>query len=143
MTEHRHERTDARSSGDEQQRAAGIDVPDKVPTDRPAELQLVACAQLAREIRRHLAILEAFDGELQPVPVRCRCDRIAPLRLVAVVGGQTDIDVLACMMPRPAGHIDHDAANPRALIDELDDITDPPAQSPLYRCSCHGSPYMW
>ena len=108
------------------------DVPHKVPTDRTAQLQLVAGAQLAREVRRHLAVVETLDGQRQPlVGARRRSDRVAALGLVSVISGQAHIHVLTGAMPRPAGDRQHEAAHPRGFVDEVDDLGGPPDQSPL------------
>jgi hypothetical protein len=53
------------------------------------------------------------------------------LRLVPVVGGQPDVDVLAGAMAWPSGHREVQAAHARGLIDDLDDLGGAPDQSPL------------
>jgi hypothetical protein len=60
--------------------------------------------------------------------------------LIAILGGETEIDVLAGKVTRPTGHVQPDAPDPGCLCDELNHLTDEPAQSPAYRCSFHGSP---
>ena len=48
--------------------------------------------------------------------------------------------LLARSVTRPFRCIEDDAADPRRLVDELDDVRELPRQSPQYRCSFHGSP---
>jgi hypothetical protein len=132
VAEHGHERTDARPAGHQKQGTSNRHIPREVPADRSAQLELVARAQLAGQVRGHLAIGDALDGQRQPLTdVRRGRDRIAALRLVAVVGGQTNIHMLAGSVPRPARHVQDDAANAWGLVDELSDVAKAPAQSPL------------
>ena len=69
-------------------------------------------------------------------------DRVAALSLISVLGGQTDVHVLARAVSRPVGDIQHDASDAVRLVDELGHVAERPVQSPQYRCSRHGSPYM-
>jgi len=132
MAEHRHQWADPRAARNQEQRASDGDVPDEVPADRAAELELVADAHLAREKWRDLTVVDALDGHGHAVAdVRRRCDRIASLRLVSVVRSETDVDVLPCKMTGPIRHVHDHAADSRGLVDEIGDFTDAPAQSPL------------
>ena len=45
-------------------------------------------------------------------------DRVAPLGLVAVRGGETDVNVLSGVMARPGWGIEDDALGARRLIDQ-------------------------
>ena len=67
-------------------------------------------------------------------------DRVAALRLVAVLGGQADVEVLAGSVTGPAGDVEDDRPDARRFGHEVDDLGDEPGQSPQYRCSSHGSP---
>ena len=61
MAQHRHQRHEARAAADEQQRAALVDRPREVPADRPAQLELVARAEVVHEVRRDLAVVDELD----------------------------------------------------------------------------------
>src|SRR5947209_2270518 len=140
VTEHRHQRHHARSAGDEQHRPADLHRPDEVAADWAPQLELVARLELADEVRRHLAVVEALDREHEVRVLGSRCDRVAPLGLVAVLSRQPNVDVLAGTVARPLRRVEDDAANSRRLVDEFDDVRELPRQSPQYRCSRHGSP---
>ena len=130
VPQHRAERDDARATCDEKKRAAERRLPDEVPTDRPAQLELVARAELVGEVPRYLTVVETLDGEDELPVLRRGGDRVAPLCLVAVLGREAHVDVLAGAMPRPLRQIEHDAARPRGFLDELDHRRDLPGQSP-------------
>ncbi len=87
---------------DEQQRASLRRLPDEVAADRTAQLDPVAGPELVGEVRRHLAVVEPLDRELDASAVGRRGDRVAALGLVAVLGRQPDVDVLAGAVPGPA-----------------------------------------
>jgi len=110
------------------------------PDPLPDQLELVARLELADEVRRHLAVVEALDREHEVRVLGSRCDRVAPLGLVAVLSRQPNVDVLAGTVARPLRRVEDDAANSRRLVDEFDDVRELPRQSPQYRCSRHGSP---
>ena len=128
--EHGHQRHEAAASSDEQQWASVRGLPHEVAADGSAQLQPVADHELVDQVGRHLAVRDALDGEAHAAAVRGRGDRVAALRLVAVLRGQPDIDVLAGQMTWPLGHIEHEAAGPGRLGDQVDDPGDLPAQSP-------------
>ena len=117
-----------------------VGLPDEVAADRPAELDLVARPQLVGQVRGDLAVVEALHRQLDVLAVRGRRDRVAALRLVAVVRGQANVDVLAGAVSRPAVDVEGDRLDARRLSADLDDRRDLPGQSPQYRCSRHGSP---
>jgi hypothetical protein len=48
--------------------------------------------------------------------------------------------VLAGVVSGPVGRVEHDAPNVGRLVDQLNDASVLPRQSPAYRCSFHGSP---
>jgi hypothetical protein len=89
-----------------------------------------------------LAVGQPLHRQCHMAVFRRRGNRVAALSLVSVFGGQTHIDVLTGAVAGPLGNIEGDAANPGGLIDQLDDLAELPVQSPEYRCSRHGSPYM-
>ena len=103
MAHDRHQRHEPRSPGHEQQRTAVLDVPHEVPADRAAQLQRITATELVGQIRRDLAVLEPFDRQRERCVLRRRGDRVRALRLVAILGGETDVDVLAGDVPGPAG----------------------------------------
>ena len=85
--QHRHERHDARAAADEQR--GRVAVPHEPAADRPADLELVADHDVVVQERRHLAVVEPLDGELDLVRVvGRRRDRVRPRRGVAVGRGE-------------------------------------------------------
>ena len=140
VAEHRPERHDARAAPDEEERPVEGLLPDEVAADRAAQLELVARPQLVDEVGRDLAVVEPLDRQDEIAVLGRRGDRVAPLRPIAVLGGQADVDVLSGSMPRPVRRVEDDALRARRLVDPLDHGRELPAQSPAYRCSCHGSP---
>ena len=95
------QRHDARAAGDEQQWPAERLFPDEVAADRARAARARRRAQLVDEIRRDLAVLEPLDGQHEVPVLRRRRDRVAALRLIAVLGGQAHVDVLARAMTGP------------------------------------------
>ena len=141
VAEHRPQRDDAGAARDEEERAAERLPPDEVAADRAAQLELVPGLEASRQVRRHLAVVEPLDGEDEVLVLRRGRDRVAALRLVAVLGREPHVDVLA-----GAGDPASRAASStmlfvlRVLRDDLDHARELPGQSPAYRCSFHGSP---
>ena len=86
--------------------------------------------QLVDEVRRDLAVVDPLDGELEVLVAGRRRDRVAALRLVAVLGREPDVDVLAREVAGPVGRVEHDRARAGRLVAELDDGRELPAQSP-------------
>ena len=66
-----------------------------MPSDRPAQLNRVVGLQLAGEERRHLAVIQALDGELQRRHLGRRGNGVTAFRTVAVLGRQAYVGVLA------------------------------------------------
>src|SRR5918992_4347831 len=140
VTQDRPERYDAGAAGEELKWSAQRGLPDEVATDGAAQLQVVPDTKLIHEIRRDLAVLEPFDRDHDTGVFGRRGDRVAPLRLVAVLRRQPHVDVLAGAMARPVWQLERDALRSGGLFDELDHGAQLPGQSPRYRCSFHGSP---
>ena len=140
VSKHGHQRDDAGASGHEQERPARAGLPHEVAADRTAELEHVATAQLADEVVRDLTIGQALHRDREAPVFGSRSDRVAALRLVSVLGGEANVDVLARPVAGPLGDVQDDAPDPRRLVDQLDDLAERPVQSPAYRCSRHGSP---
>jgi hypothetical protein len=98
----RHQRRDARASGDEQQRPALRRLPDEVAADRAAELDPVARPELVRQEGRDLAVLETLDGQLDAGAIGHRCDRIGPPTTVrSRAGGGAGGGVMGGITARP------------------------------------------
>ena len=95
VAEHRAQGDDAGPAADQHERPAQRLLPHEEAADRAAQLELVAGAQHLDQVRRDLAVLEALDGQHEPLVLRGGGDRVAALRLVAVLGGQAHVDVLA------------------------------------------------
>jgi hypothetical protein len=140
MAQHGHQRDDARAASREQHPPSGGRFPDEVAANRAAQLELIAGAELVDQVRRDLTVVETLDGQCQGLVLGRRGDRIAALCLVAVLVRQPYIDVLAGLVTGPRRGAQHDALDPRRLLDRGDDLGELPAQSPAYRCSSHGSP---
>jgi hypothetical protein len=136
--------TDARATGDQHQRTTHVSRPDEIAPDRAAELELITHCKLIEEVWRDLAVINQLNGKRHLIGVvRWRSDRVAPFGLVPVVRGQAHVDVLPSAMARPAGHRQDQRFYSSGLVNSPGDPSQSPAQSPLYRCSRHGSPYMW
>jgi hypothetical protein len=140
VSKHGHQRDDAGASAHEQERPGRVSVPHEIASDRTAELEHVATAQLAGEVLRDLTVRQALHRDREAPVLGSRSDRVAALGLVSVFGGEADIDVLPRPVAGPRRDLQHDAPDPRRLVDQLDDLAEPPVQSPEYRCSRHGSP---
>jgi hypothetical protein len=126
VAQHRHQRHEAGSPGDEQKWTAVLAAPDEVPADRAAQLQLITGTELVGQIRRDLAVLESFDRQRERCVLRGRGDRVRALCLVAVLGGETDVDVLAGDVSRPAGHVEDQRLGARSLDEHVGDGAEPP-----------------
>ena len=62
-------------------------------------------------------------------------------RLVAVLGGQPHVEVLAGAVAGPAVDVEHERLDARRLLDDVEaTAASSQRQSPQYRCSSHGSP---
>src|SRR5207248_377341 len=105
VAEHGHEWHHARPPADEQHRSGVVALPHEVATDGRAQFDLVADVEVGGEIRRHLAVVDANDGELELLAAGCRGDRVAALGRVSVFGGEAYVDVLAGPVPGPVGYV--------------------------------------
>ena len=131
VADHRPQRHDPGAAADQQQRAALVGVPGERASAGPAQLELVALAQLAGQPRRDLAGVEVLDAELEGVVLGRRRDRVRPLGAVAVGRGQPDVDALARAVAFPAGHVEHDRPHARARPHaRRRTVTVQPVQSP-------------
>ena len=143
VPDHGHNRSDARTTGNQDQRCVKVNIPDEIAPNRAAELDLVADGEDVDQVRRDFSILEPLDREFQLIgSLGRRCDRVRPLGVVSVRSRQADVDVLSRLMARPAGNGKGQRLYARGLFDASGDPAQTPGQSPLYRCSRHGSPYM-
>src|ERR671924_907650 len=143
VADHGHQRNDSRASGDQEERSSHAHVPDEVASDGSSELEHVAGPKLLDEIRGDLPVRDPLDREGDALLLGRGGDRVASLRLVAVLCRETHVDVLSRAMARPLPDLEEQALNARGLVDDPDDRAELPGQSPEYRCSRHGSPYMW
>ena len=130
VADHRPQRHDPRAAADQQQRPAVVGVPGERASSRPAQLELVALAQLARQPRRHLARVEVLDAQLEGLVLGRRGDRVRPLGAVAVGRGQPDVDALAGAVTLPAGHVERDRARAGRVLTHAGDRHGAPVQSP-------------
>jgi hypothetical protein len=66
VTQHAHQRDHPSAASDEEKRADPVDRgPDEMASDRASQVNRVVDVQLVGKERRHLAVLEAIDGEFQ------------------------------------------------------------------------------
>src|SRR6516162_6132797 len=98
MAKHGHQRCDPRSARYETKRSCHRAGPDKIAADGAAQLEAIADAKFIEEIRRNLAVFYPLDGQHKQFFLRWRGDRIAALRLIPIVGGESDIDMLTGKM---------------------------------------------
>jgi hypothetical protein len=66
-------------------------------------MKTVTDTKIVNEIWRNLAIIHALHGQIEQFVFGGRSDRIAALRLVAVFGRETNIDMLAGQVSLPIG----------------------------------------
>src|SRR5262249_31740338 len=118
------------------------------------QFEWIAGAKLVNEIGRNLSIIHALHGQAEQFIFGRRGDRIAALRLVAVCGRETNIDMLARQVSLPSGYVQHQALYPISFDDDfrrrfpalelaatrVAARAGPLSQSPSYRCSFQGSP---
>src|SRR5581483_242088 len=115
---------------DQEQRPAHLRPPDKVAADRPQQLEPVADSHHLHEIRRYLAVGQLLNRELNVPVAGRRGNRVAPDGLVTVLGGEPHIDVLTGDVSGPVRHLEVETADPRILLDDLDQLRQPPPYSP-------------
>ena len=98
VPEHRHQRDDAGSARDEQQRPSDRPIPYEIAADRPADLEPIADLDRVVQKRRYLTVGDPLDGDVDlSFALGLGGDRVAPLRGVAVRGGEPYV----VMLPRP------------------------------------------
>jgi len=129
VPQHGHQRRDARAARDEQQRSARGYRPGEVAADWPAQLEPVARPGLVDEPGRHLPALQPLDREGKLRHLGRGGDRVAPLRLVAVVRCEADVDVLPREMAGPAWNIQHERSRSGRLGYPLDHLYLPPGEA--------------
>jgi hypothetical protein len=144
--DHRHQGHDPGAAADQLHRPLGVRTVGRGAPDEPAaggspQLEPVADLGGVDEIGRDLAVVETVDRDLEAAGGRRRGDRVRAHGRVAVLGGEPDVDVLAGDVVRPALDLDRKGARSRRLRTGGDDGPGTPAHQ--YRCSFHGSPYMW
>src|SRR4051794_9310085 len=140
MAQYRPQRHDAGAAAYEKEWAAERLPPDEVAADRTPQLELVSGPKHLSQIRRDLAVVESFNRESEVLVLGAGCDRVASLCLVAVLGCEPHVYVLACKLTWPVGSFQQDALGASSLRHNLDHARELPRQSPSYRCSFHGSP---
>src|SRR5262249_44565915 len=74
-----------------------------------AQFELVTGTNILHKIWGNLAFIHVFHGQSKQCIFRRRGDRIAALRLVAILGSQSNIDVLAWQVPAPTCHLQNQA----------------------------------
>ena len=119
-----------------------VGVPYEPSTDRTAKLKLIPDSEFVGEVRRHLAVWQTLDDELDVLLFRRGRDRVAALRGVAVLSRQSDVEMLPRQVAVPGGHVEDEPVRAGALTLIGDDAGQLPGQSPAYRCSRHGSPSL-
>ena len=117
-----HQRDQARTAPDQQDRAAVLGLPDEMAAQGPLDLDDVADLRDVMEPERNLAVGKALDRQLHfAAGDRKGGDRIASDRAVAVLGGQPDVDVLPGPPSERPIRADEEARDPRRLHDAADD----------------------
>jgi len=77
-----------------------------------------------------LTVQRLEDGGPDSSAVGRRGDRVASFRLIAVLGRQPNVDVLAGAVAAPAGDVEDDRLDAGCLGDGLDELCELPGQSP-------------
>src|SRR5215216_1869791 len=129
VADHCHQRRDARTPSNQEERSAVCCLPGKIAADRPPELQLVPRHQHVGEVNRHLTVGQTIYREHEPFVLRGGGYGVAPLGLVAILGSEPHVDVLACLVALPSGYLEQQALAPRGLWHHLDYLRQAP-QSP-------------
>ena len=115
VPQHRHQRRHARAAAHQQHRR--LAAPHEVGRERAAQLHLVAHLHDLVEVRRHLAVVEEVDGQLDLALVeRGGGHRVGALRVVAVRSGEPDVVVLPREMRHPHRDVEAERLDPRRLL---------------------------
>ena len=73
-----------------------------MPADRPLDIDVDSHFGAFVEVTRDFAIRQLFYQQVIGTYLfRGRCDRIAAARLIAIFGGQSDVQMLACLEWHP------------------------------------------
>src|SRR5713226_7745259 len=107
-----------------------LSVPDEVLAAGSAELEAIAEFKIVNEVGRNLAVGEPFDGQNKVVVFGRRGERVAALCLVAILGGQANVDMLASQMTWPSRKLEHEVADGRRFLNQADHRRHLPVQSP-------------
>src|SRR5215471_5170966 len=130
MAKHGHQWCDPRTARYETERAAYRAGPDKITADWATQSEAIAHVKFIEEVRRNFAVLYPLDGQDEQFFLRWRSDRIAALRLIPIVGGESDIDMLTGQMSRPTGRFQQQALHARRLDDDVAHFSKLPLQLP-------------
>src|SRR5207253_2699079 len=98
--------------------------------DRPTHLERIALTSLVDEVGRDLAVLEPLDGDCELL-ARRGGDRVAALSLVAVVGRQAHVEMLAGAVTEPTLGVEQERPDPRRLLDRARHLGDEPGKGSL------------
>src|SRR5215831_16371688 len=128
MAKHGHQRCDPRTARYETKRAAHRAGPDKIAADGAAQLEAIAHAKFIEEIRRNFTVFYALGGQHEQFFLRWRGDRIAALRLIPIVGCESDIDMLTGQMSWPTGRFQKQALHARRLDHDVAHFSELPLQ---------------
>src|SRR6516225_3808671 len=129
MTQHSHERSNSRATPNQEERAANRNVPNEISANGASQLELVTRPQFVCEIRRDLALIDAFDGQHQVRDFGRRRYGIAALGLIAVLTPKPNVDVLARQVAWPIGDVQNETLDARCLRDDLADFGNLPLQT--------------
>jgi hypothetical protein len=91
---------------------------------------LVAFRKLIDEIWRNLAVLHSLHCQSDQFVLGGRGDRIAPLRLVAILAYQPNVHMLAWQVTLPTGYLEEKTFDARRFDDDLTHFNSPPLKSP-------------
>src|SRR5262249_13007238 len=124
-----HEGTIPRPTANEKERATSCNVPNEISADGTSQLEPVTRPQFVCEIRRDLALIDAFDGQHEVRDFGRRRYGIAALGLIAVLAGKPNVDVLARSVGRPFGDVQNETLDARRLRYDLADFGSLPSQT--------------
>src|SRR6516164_10170515 len=86
--------------------------------------------ELLNKIGRHLAILYSLHRQSDQSILGGRGDRITALRLVAILGREPNVHMLARQVSLPSGDLEKKTFDARRFDDDLTHCGSPPLKSP-------------
>src|SRR5262249_20344599 len=106
------------------------DRPNKIAADRSPQFELIAGAKVLDEVWRDFAAIHTLHSQSEQIVFRGRSDRIAALRLIAVFGRETQIDMLPREVSLPIAYVQRKALDPVRFDDNSAHLRELPLESP-------------